>query len=364
MKKAGTVLLLLVFVLSMVLIGCGNKESATSTSTGSNDSENSNDSNDSNDTTTTESKSESEVEETITLTLGHALTPDSERHLIATKVAEIAEQKSNGTIKINIFPQSQLGGEVKMIQGVRSSAQDMVITGTGALSNTIEQLTIFDLPYLFDDAEQANDILNGEVGKKVTDLFPQHDLIGLGWLWPVELNVFGNRSVKTVEDLKNLKIRTVQSSGILKTYEALGAQPTPMAYGEVYLSLQQGVIDGGITPPNQFMDDKFFEVSKYYSKTHIHLAPILLLINKSKWESMSPNQQEILQEAVDEALAFGVDYNKKELAKFYDQMKEAGIEVNDPDTEGMKKATEQVFKEILSEVKDGQELADAIQSAK
>jgi TRAP-type transport system periplasmic protein len=156
----------------------------------------------------------------------------------------------------------------------------------------------------------------------------------------------------------------LQAPGYVKTYEDLGAQPSPMAYGEVFLAVQQGVINGADVPPDQFVMDRFVEVAKYYNKTKIHYVPIVVAISKMQWDSMTPDQQKALQEATDEALDFGREYNKTYYDKYYEEMEKAGVEIVEPDIDSFKEATRGSYDAILKDVPNGQELLKAIQDAK
>ncbi|GAX88559.1 TRAP transporter substrate-binding protein [Effusibacillus lacus] len=338
-KKVLTAALASVFTLSTILVGCGSNPTSAPT----------------------ESKKSTEV---VELNLGHTLSPQSHYQAMATKLAELAAQKSNGTIKISVFPQSQLGGEVKMIQSARTGSIGMLVTAQAPLENTVKEYSIFDLPYLFDSIDQANQVLGGEVGKKYLGMLPQHGLVGLGWLSVMERNVFSSKPIKSVDDIKSFKIRIMQSPGYVKAYEALGTQPTPMAYSEVYLSLQQGVVDGADTSPDQFVEDKFIEVSKYYNKTKVHYLPALLIISKAKWDKLTPDQQKVLQEAANEALKYGIDYYKKAYDDSIEKMKKAGVQVTEPDLTQFKKVSEKTYDQLLKEIPDGKKLFDEIQAAK
>jgi len=298
------------------------------------------------------------------LNLGHTLSDNSERQVVANKLAELADAKSNGTIKISNFPSGQLGGEVKQIQSVRSGTQGILFVSSAALTNTIPEYFLFDLPYLFDNAAQADKVLQGEIGQTFLDMLSQYDMVGLGFAWPNERNVFSDKPIRTANDLKGFKTRVIQAPGYVKTYEDLGAHPTPMAYGEVFLAAQQGVINGADIPPDQFVLDRFIEVAKYYNKTKIHYVPIIVAISKTQWNSMTPEQQKALQEATDEALEFGREYNKTYYDNFYEEMKNNGIEIIEPDIDSFKAATKKSYDAILKDIPNGEELLKAIEAAK
>jgi tripartite ATP-independent transporter DctP family solute receptor len=300
----------------------------------------------------------------VELNFGHTINEKSHYQEVAVKFAELVKQKSNGSIKVNIFPQSQLGGEVKMIQSARSGSQAMLITAQAPLTNTIKEYSIFDLPYLFDDLDQANKVLSGPVGKKYLDMLEKHDLIGLGYLSAIERDTFSSKAINKVEDFKGFKVRVMQSPGYVKTYEALGAQPTPMAYSEVYLSVQQKVIDGGELSADQYVQDKFVEISKNFNRTKVHFLPALLLISKSIFNGLTPEQQKAVREAGAEAAKADQEFYKKTLQDSLDQAKKAGATINEPDTAAFKEASKKVYDALLQDIPNGKQALEEIEAAK
>lgn len=302
--------------------------------------------------------------QTLELNVGHTLAPDSHYQVATTRMAELAAKKSNGQIKINVFPQSQLGGEVKMIQAARTGGLDMFITAQAPLVNTVKAYSLFDMPYLFDSVDQANKVLSGAVGKEFLDMLPKVNLVGLGFLSVMERNVFSSKPIKAGSDMAGMKVRVMQSPGYVKAYESFGAQPTPMAYGDVYMALQQGVVDGADTSPDQFVMDKFIEVSKYYNLTKVHYLPALLIMSKPKWDKLTPQQQAILKSSADEALTESRAYYKKSYAESIDRMKKAGVTVVEPNIAQMKQTSSKVDEALLSQIPDGKKLYEMVQAAK
>lgn len=302
--------------------------------------------------------------ETLELNVGHTLAPDSHYQVATTRMAELAAKKSNGQIKINVFPQSQLGGEVKMIQAARTGGLDMFITAQAPLVNTVKAYSLFDMPYLFDSVDQANKVLSGPVGKEFLDMLPKYNLVGLGFLSVMERNVFSSKPINSGADMAGMKLRVMQSPGYVKAYESFGAQPTPMAYGDVYMSLQQGVVDGADTSPDQFVMDKFVEVSKFYNLTKVHYLPALLIVSKSKWDKLTPQQQAIVKSSADEALADSRAYYKKSYADSIERMKKAGVTVVEPNLAPMKQTSSKVDADLLANIPDGKKLYDKVQAAK
>jgi tripartite ATP-independent transporter DctP family solute receptor len=302
--------------------------------------------------------------QTLELNVGHTLAPDSHYQVATTRMAELAAKKSNGQIKINVFPQSQLGGEVKMIQAARTGGLDMFITAQAPLVNTVKAYSLFDMPYLFDSVDQANKVLSGPVGKEFLDMLPKYNLVGLGFLSVMERNVFSSKPINSGADMAGMKLRVMQSPGYVKAYESFGAQPTPMAYGDVYMSLQQGVVDGADTSPDQFVMDKFVEVSKFYNLTKVHYLPALLIVSKAKWDKLTPQQQAIVKSSADEALADSRAYYKKSYADSIASMKKAGVTVVEPNLAPMKQTSSKVDADLLANIPDGKKLYDKVQAAK
>lgn len=299
----------------------------------------------------------------LTLNLGHTLAPESHYQVMAEKLGELIEQKSGGEITINTFPQSQLGGEVKMIQSARSGTLDLFVTAQAPLTSTIKDFSFFDVPYLFDSVDQANAALAGPLGKHFLDLLPEYNLVGLGWLSAMERNVFASRAIESEEAMHGLKLRVMQSPGYVQTYESLGAQPTPMAYGELYIALQQGVIDGGDTSPDQFVMDKFTEVSKFYSLTRVHYLPGLLIMSKRRWDSLNEQQQGWLQEAADEALAHGIEYYKKTYDESIEEMKTRGVTVVETDVAPLREQSAKVRESLIEQVPEGRKLSELLETS-
>jgi tripartite ATP-independent transporter DctP family solute receptor len=300
----------------------------------------------------------------VSLNIGHTLAPDSHYQVASTKLAEIAAKKSNGQIKVNVFPQSQLGGEVKMIQAARTGGIDMFITAQAPLTNTIKAYSLFDMPYLFDGIEQANKVLSGPVGKEFLDMLPKYGLVGLGWLSVMERNVFSSKPIRSGADMDGMKLRVMQSPGYVKAYEAFGAQPTPMAYGDVYMALQQGVVDGADTSPDQFVMDKFVEVSKYYNITKLHYLPALLIVGKPSWDKLSAEHKKILQESANDALAESRAYYRKSYDDSIANMKKAGVQVVEANAGNLKQTSSKVNDTLLSQIPDGKALFKKIEEAK
>lgn len=299
----------------------------------------------------------------LEITLGHTLAPDSHYQAAAEAFKKSLEADSHGEITVSIFPQSQLGGEVKMIQAARTGSIGAFITATPPLENTVPQMSVLSLPYLFSSVDQANGVLQGDAGKKLLDYLPGAGLVGLNFMSVFERSVFGNKPVKTLADMKGMKLRVLQGPGFVKTYEALGAQPTPMAYSEVFVALQNHVVDGAEAGPDQVVQDKFMEVIKYFNMTKIHYMPAILIVSKPIFDSLKPEQQAMVRKAGDAAAKASLETYVKTYADALTTMKSKGIEIVEPDLADFKAKSLAVWPQLLNGVPDGEANEKMLQAA-
>ncbi len=301
----------------------------------------------------------------IVMRLGHTLAPNNHYQLTALEFAKAVKAKTNGRIEIQVFPQSQLGGEVQMTQALRTGTQDLMISAQAPIVNTIKQWEIFDIPYLFSSVDDANGVLQGPVGKKFLDMMKPYNMVGLAWISVGERNIFtGKKTIGSLKDVQDLKVRVMQSPGYISSYKALGANPTPLAYNQVFLALSQGLVDGADTSPEQFIQDKFSDVSKHYYITHVNYLPVVLAMGKTSWDRLTPDLQKAVQEAASEAAQFDLKEYRKEYDESIAEMKAQGVQVIDVDTAPWIAATEGVRKEMVAKVQDGLALFGEIAAAR
>jgi tripartite ATP-independent transporter DctP family solute receptor len=291
----------------------------------------------------------------LEITLGHTLALDSHYQVASEKFKEVVEAGSNGEITVSIFPQSQLGGEVKMIQSARTGAIGAFITAGPPLENTIPQFAVFSLPYLFNTVDEANGVLQGKIGDQFLGLLPDAGLIGLNFFSVFERSVFGNKPINTLADMRGLKVRVLQGPGFVQTYDALGAQATPMAYSEVFVALQNGVVDGAEASPEQVVQDKFVEVIKDFSLTKIHYMPSLLIMSKPIFDSMTPEQQELVRDAAEQAKDASLEAYKRTYDEALVTLREANVTISEPDLSEFQTAAKALWPNLLAGVPQGEE---------
>ncbi len=285
-------------------------------------------------------------EKPIVLKLGHAVAPEHPYHLGAVKYAEMVGQRTKGKVKIDVYPSTQLGNERDMVEGLQLGTIDLVVTSTGPLGGFVPKMFVVDLPFLFRDREHAYKVLDGPVGRELMDAFAPKGIKGLAF-WENGFRQITNnvRPIEKPEDLKGIKIRTMENKIHLASFRAFGASPTPMAWSEVYTALQQGTIDGQENPLSTIMANSLWEVQKYLVLTSHAQSAFIAQINEGIWQKMTPETQKVWmdtwKEVMDQAQA---DVKAADQALIA-QWKSHGQVVIEPDLTSFKEATKDVWKE-------------------
>jgi tripartite ATP-independent transporter DctP family solute receptor len=191
-----------------------------------------------------------------------------------------------------------LGGEREMLEAVQLGTQDMVITSTGPVGNFVPETRIVDIPYLFRDYDHARKVLDGPIGQEILTKFPGKGLVAITWMENGFRHITNNkRSIKTPEDVKGLKIRTMENKVHMEAFKAMGALPTPMNMNEVFTACQTGTIDGQENPVPVILSNKLYTVQKYLTlDAHVY-SPAMLIINKGLWDTMSEADRAAFREA-------------------------------------------------------------------
>ncbi|MBK5200796.1 MAG: DctP family TRAP transporter solute-binding subunit [Spirochaetaceae bacterium] len=210
----------------------------------------------------------------------------------------MVEEASHGRIQIDVYSSAQLGDDTKATEACRQGELEIVSTSTAPLVGLIPELAIFDIPFLFKNGEQADAVLDGPIGDQLNVLLAEKGLINLAW----NENGFRDltnsvRNVYTPDDLKGLKIRTMENKYHLEAWKLLGASPTPMSWAEVFTALQQGTIDGQENPIPNFYSAHIQEVNKFITRTNHVYSPLMLLCSKQVFDSYDAETQQILRDA-------------------------------------------------------------------
>jgi len=236
--------------------------------------------------------------EKVTLRLGHVLPVSHPLHKAAIHFADEVEARTGGSVKVIIFPAGALGGERAMAESLLLGSQDLLITSTAPLGNFVPKLRVLDIPFLFSDLDKARKSLDGSLGAALGDELREHGFETLGW----GDTGFRNITTRTTpvlkpSDLRNLKIRTQENDLHIMAFRHLGAVPTPMAFPELYLALQTGVIDGQENPLSVIVSAGFYRVQRHVSLTKHLLVAAPILASLKSWQKLSEQQRTALRDA-------------------------------------------------------------------
>lgn len=277
------------------------------------------------------------------LRLGHASTETNPRHGAALFFAERVEELSGGDLTVSVSSNAQLGDDVEMMTGLRLGSLDLSISSQGALAGIVEEATLIGLPFLFDDATTAWQVLDGEVGQTLSDRAAEKGVVVLGF-WDNGIRLITNnvRPVLTPDDLRGLKIRIPQDPMATDIFSALGANPVPIPFAETYVALQQGVADGQENPAVNIYSQKFHEVQKYLSLSHHKYEFLPLLASQITWNTLTPEQQQVLIQAGQEATDYQRSNALEENAARLADIEASGTEISKVDTAAFQQAVQPV----------------------
>lgn len=275
------------------------------------------------------------------------------------------DEKTGGKWTLNAFWSSALGDDLQATQALRSGTQEMVITSSSPIVGVLPALGVFDLPFLFANEQEADAVLDGEFGQYVSDMMPDVGLVNLAY-WENGFRNLTNskRPVTKLEDFDGMRVRVMQNNIFLDTFQTLGTNATPMAFGEVFSALETGTIDAQENPYVTIDTSKFYEVQEYLSNTRHAYTPFMVLFSKPIWDTYAEDEQQILRDCAvvgrDVQRAAGRKLSEESLAR----IKEAGLEVNDIDEASMtqiRDAVQGVYDRHKEEI--GAEVVDRMQAA-
>jgi tripartite ATP-independent transporter DctP family solute receptor len=258
--------------------------------------------------------------------------PEDPQNLACTAFKKMVEERTNGAIRVDIYPAAQLGDARTIVEGVQMGTIEMADIENGPMGRFVPEAMLWDLPFIFRDIDHAHNVLDGDVGKYVQK---KYDDVGIRHLAYNDggFRYFTNnvRPIRNMDDLQGLKIRVMESKVMIDTINAFGASAVPMAFGELYTALQQGVVDGQENPMNLIYSQRFYEVQKYLSLSGHFYYPRQYITNLNWFNNLSEEHQKVIAEAAKEAC----DIQREELAKYEIEMKkvlqEKGMEINEVD---------------------------------
>lgn len=289
-------------------------------------------------------------EKIFNLKLGHNLAEDHAVHIELSSFAEAVKERSGGTISITIFPNGTLGSETDMISQIQNGALDMAKVSASTLGNFSSLYNAYSVPYVFDNKEHYYNVMDGEITRNVFESTEGDGFLGLTWMDS------GSRSFYTVktpirkpEDLKGLKIRTMDSQMAIDMMNALGGSATVMGYSDIYTGLQQGVIDGAENNVTALRDHG--EVAKFYSFDEHTRIPDIIVLSAKIWNDMTPEQQQVMKDcAKDTSESYKKAWEDFENEVLENATTNFGVElVRDVEIEAFQKAVQPVYEKLKAD---------------
>jgi tripartite ATP-independent transporter DctP family solute receptor len=238
-----------------------------------------------------------------TLRINIAIAQNSHYGVAIDTFAREVEKRTGGRYKVQTFYSGALGAERESVEGVQLGTLDLTLTSTGPLPNFVPDVAILDIPFLFRDYAHARAVLDGPIGQELLTKFPPKGMIGLAWAENGFRHMTNSkRPVNQPEDLKGLKMRTMENPIHIEAYRQFGILPTPMAFTEVFTALQQGTVDGQENPLSVITSAKLDQVQKYLSLTGHVYSPAIFLMNKAQWDKLSEADRQAFVDAAKEGI--------------------------------------------------------------
>ncbi|MDD0811576.1 TRAP transporter substrate-binding protein [Curvibacter sp. RS43] len=248
----------------------------------------------------------------------------------AEKFAELVSARSGGKLKVNVFAGGVLGGDAQNISALQGGTLEMMVMNSGILANVLKEFSVFDFPFMFANAQEADAVVDGAFGKMMHDRLDAKGIHGLAY-WELGFRNItnGKRPITKVEDIAGLKLRVIPNAINVDWVTALGANPTPMAFPEVYGALENRAIDGQENPFTVVEANKLYEVQKYLAVTNHQYNPQSLIISKKFWDGLSADEKKIIADAGVEAAKFQRGVSREQSGAALDSLKKHGMQVTE-----------------------------------
>tara|TARA_R110000751_G_scaffold94540_4_gene184505 strand:+ start:26440 stop:27432 length:993 start_codon:yes stop_codon:yes gene_type:complete len=304
-----------------------------------------------------------EINETRVIKLAHGLDVTHPVHKAMIFMGERLKEKSNGTLSLDIYPSQQLGSERECLELLQIGSLGMTKVSTGVLENFAPQLKVFGLPFLFRDAEHRFAVLEGSIGEELLNASIPQRLKGLTFYDAGSRSFYTKKRVENPEDLKGLKLRVMESQTAMNMVKSLGGSPTPIAWGELYTALQQGVVDGAENNLPSFYLSHHYEVCKYFIVDEHTALPDELLISTVIWNKLSEQEQKWVKEAAMESLEYEKKIWHEAEMEALREIQKAGVEIIRPEKESFRELVQPMYEEF-EQNPEMKRLIKAIQAVK
>jgi tripartite ATP-independent transporter DctP family solute receptor len=246
------------------------------------------------------------------------------------KFKEVVETKSGGKIKVNLFLGGALGSDQANVSALQGGTLEMVSMNSGILASQVKDFSVFDFPFMFADGKEADAVVDGPFGKKMHAKLLDKGIVGLGYY---ELGFRhmsnGRRPITKVSDIEGLKLRVIPNPINVDWVKALGANPTPLPFPELYAALEQRAVDGQENPVATINSAKLYEVQKYLTLTSHQYNPQSVMVSKKFWDGLSAAEKTIVEEAVAESVKFQRQQSRAQVASITENLKKNGMQVSE-----------------------------------
>nr|WP_163503670.1 TRAP transporter substrate-binding protein [Halomonas socia] len=281
----------------------------------------------------------------VTLRLAHVVNEQDGFHIAAVKFQELVEERTQGAVSIDIYPNATLGDERTLLEGMQIGSIDMGVITNGPVANFVEEMAVFELPFLFPSPEAAYEVLDGPIGQELLDKLADVNLKGLAYAERGFRNLTNSqRPVNSPDDLDGLRIRVMENPVYTDTFRELGANAIPMAWTEALTAMQQGTIDGQENPVNVIHSFNLDETQAYMTLSRHTYAPAIFVMGMPVWNQLPEAAHEVLRDAAQEAAEHERRMNADMEAEQLAELRDAGMEIDDaPDIEAFQAAVAPVY---------------------
>jgi tripartite ATP-independent transporter DctP family solute receptor len=260
---------------------------------------------------------------------GYGLNEVSNQGRAAKVFADEVEKASGGKMRIRAIGAAALGSDVQMQQALIGGAQEMMVGSTATLVGITKEMAIWDTPFLFDNAKEADIVLDGPVGQKVMDKLQEKGLVGLVYWENGFRNLTNNkRAVTKLEDMDGIKLRVMQNNVFIDSFKTLGANAVPLPFSELFTALETKTVDGQENPYNTILSSKFYEVQKYLTVTNHVYSPWIVTVSKKYWDQLSKDEQKVLMDAAKKSRDFERQDTRAEADKALADLNGRGMQIN------------------------------------
>ena len=261
---------------------------------------------------------------------GYGLNEQSNQGRAVKVFAEHVQKASAGKMRVRAIGAAALGPDVQMQQALIGGAQEMMVGSTATLVGITKEMALWDTPFLFDDAAEADAVLDGPIGQKVMDKLQDKGLVGLVY-WENGFRNLTNskRPIAKAEDMDGVKLRVMQNDVYLESFKLLGANAIPLPFSELFSALETKTVDGQENPFNTILSSKFYEVQKYLSITNHVYSPWIVLVSKKWWDRLSKDEQKVLLDAARASREFERKDTREEAGRALADLKAKGMQVNE-----------------------------------